>query len=65
MSANVTVSKPTRFFMSSAYPILLLGNPRLYEASTEVRREESDVLKPIVEALHDALMQFRSTYWSI
>ncbi len=39
--------------------ILLLGNPRLYEASTLVVKEEIDDMKLLVGDLHDTLMDFR------
>lgn len=42
--------------------ILLLGDPRLYEVSTEVGQDEIQSLGPVVEALHSALMRFRSLY---
>ena len=42
--------------------ILRLGNPRLYKVSTPVLIEEVDSLKPSVEILHNALMEFRNKY---
>ncbi len=42
--------------------VLRLGNPRLYEASIPVDREELHALKPIVQDLHDTLMAFRKEY---
>ena len=42
--------------------VLRLGNPRLYEASVPVDREELHALKPIVQDLHDTLMAFRKEY---
>lgn len=42
--------------------ILLLGDPRLYEVSTEVKEEELFELEGIVEDLHDTLMDFRERY---
>ncbi len=46
----------------SVREILLLGNPELYEVSAEVRREELENLKPVVQDLHDTLMDFRQKY---
>ncbi len=40
--------------------ILLLGNPRLYEISKPVEKEELVNTKPIIDDLHDTLMNFRS-----
>lgn len=40
--------------------ILLLGNPKLYEASVPVGREED--LSQLKQDLHDTLMAFRRTY---
>ena len=42
--------------------ILLLGDPRLYEVSQEVKEEEITSLNPVIRALHDAMMQFRAQY---
>jgi peptide deformylase len=42
--------------------VLRLGNPRLYEASIPVDREELHALKPVVQDLHDTLMAFRKEY---
>ncbi|MFB0562397.1 MAG: peptide deformylase [Candidatus Lokiarchaeia archaeon] len=42
--------------------ILLLGNPRLYEVSEKIREEELEELKPVIEDLHDTLMDFREKY---
>jgi peptide deformylase len=42
--------------------ILLLGNPRLYEASLPVAKEELDDIKAVVQDLHDTLMDFRKRY---
>ncbi len=42
--------------------ILLLGNPKLYETSLPVKREELDFLCKVVQDLHDTLMGFRSKY---
>lgn len=42
--------------------ILLLGDPLLYETSTEVAREELPALDPVIQDLHDTLMDFRARY---
>lgn len=42
--------------------ILLLGNPKLYEASTAILPEELPQITDIVEDLHDTLMAFRAQY---
>lgn len=42
--------------------ILLLGNPKLYETSPPVKREELDFLREVVQDLRDTLMDFRSRY---
>lgn len=42
--------------------ILLLGNPKLYEVSSAVTKEEAGLLKETVSDLHDTLMDFRSRY---
>jgi N-formylmethionyl-tRNA deformylase len=42
--------------------VLLLGNPKLYEVSEEVREEELEELKHVIEDLHDTLMDFRKRY---
>ena len=42
--------------------VLRLGDPRLYEVSSEVRKEELDSLKPSIKILHNALMEFREIY---
>ena len=39
--------------------ILLIGNPKLYEVSEEFTRNELPSLKPIVESLHNTMMNFR------
>jgi len=48
--------------MKISNKILLLGNPVLYEVSQEVKKEKVDDLKPVVGALHEALMHFRAQY---
>jgi peptide deformylase len=45
-------------------PILLLGNPQLYVRSTPVEKEELDSVVPIMEDLHDTLMDYREKYGS-
>ncbi|MEW6245028.1 MAG: peptide deformylase [Bacillota bacterium] len=42
--------------------ILLLGNPQLYEVSTEVETWELDPIGAVIEDLHDTLMDFRKRY---
>lgn len=42
--------------------ILLLGNPRLYEVSSEVSRGERDEIPDIVADLHDTMMDFRDRH---
>ena len=42
--------------------ILLLGDPRLYQASSPVERGEIDTLKEVVHDLHDTLIAFRKKY---
>lgn len=42
--------------------ILQLGNPRLYEKSTEITKDELDEIKAVVDDLHDTLMDFRDKY---
>ncbi|MDW7662703.1 MAG: peptide deformylase [Bacillota bacterium] len=42
--------------------ILLLGNEKLYDGSVEVKKEELDYVKEVVEDLHDTLMNFRKEY---
>ena len=43
-------------------PILLLGDPRLYENSSPVSQEDLPGLRRTVEDLHDTLMAFREKY---
>lgn len=40
-------------------PVLLLGNPELYEISRDVSREELPGLDSVITDLHDTLMEFR------
>ena len=42
--------------------ILKLGNPQLYEISTEVTEEDRQQVKEWVADLHDTLMEYRKTY---
>ena len=42
--------------------ILLLGNPKLYEVSEEVRREELDKLRPVFEDMFDCIRGIRRDY---
>ena len=42
--------------------ILLLGDTRLYERSTEVKLHELGSLQSEIDALHDLVVQFRSKY---
>ena len=42
--------------------ILLLGNPRLYDACEPVEKEESRTFNSTVQDLHDTLMHFREQY---
>lgn len=42
--------------------VLLLGNKKLYEKSIEIKKEELETLKPVIEDLHDTLIQYRQVY---
>ncbi len=42
--------------------VLLLGNPKLYEISSKVKRDEFEELKPVIDDLGDTLMAFREEY---
>lgn len=42
--------------------VLQLGHPKLYETCAPVAREEVGDLRPIVDDLHDTLMDFRKRY---
>ena len=42
--------------------ILLLGNPKLYEVCEPVKRGELKTLIPIIQDLHDTLMDFKQRY---
>lgn len=42
--------------------ILLLGNPKLYETSAPILRQEVESLRPVVADLHDTLVAYRRQY---
>lgn len=42
--------------------ILKLGNPKLYEISSPVERNELSKLTPVIQDLHDTLIAFRNQY---
>ena len=42
--------------------ILLLGDPRLYKVSSPILKEELEEIKPSLEILHNALVEFREKY---
>ncbi|MBU1011723.1 MAG: peptide deformylase [Bacteroidetes bacterium] len=42
--------------------ILLLGDPRLYELSVAVKKEELDEIKYAIDILHRALMEYKEKY---
>ena len=42
--------------------VLLLGNPRLYEESEPVLKEEMKTMQSVVNDLHDTLINFRKHY---
>lgn len=42
--------------------ILLLGNPRLYEISEDVKREELEMIKPVVADMFDCIRGIRRDY---
>jgi peptide deformylase len=46
----------------SVREVLLLGNPRLYQACAPVEKAEVESLRPIVQDMHDTLMDFRRRY---
>jgi peptide deformylase len=52
----------SRRYLMSVKEILLLGNPKLYEVSAAVRKEELETLKSVVQDLHDTMMDFRKRY---
>lgn len=43
-------------------PILLLGNPKLYDVSVPVSAEDVGGILALVEDLHDTMMDFRTKY---
>lgn len=45
-----------------ARPVLLPGNPQLYETSQEVTKEALDENHAAAADLHDTLIDFRQTY---
>ncbi|MBU3098530.1 MULTISPECIES: peptide deformylase [Clostridium] len=42
--------------------IILLGNPKLYQISYIIEKDEMDIIKELVIDLHDTLMNFRNKY---
>jgi peptide deformylase len=46
----------------AAKEILLLGNPALYEISTEIKEEELKDMLPVIQDLHDTMFAFREKY---
>ena len=42
--------------------ILLLGTPKLYEVCEPVREDELQGLEPVVQDLHDTMMDFKDRY---
>jgi peptide deformylase len=42
--------------------VMLLGNPQLYETSRIVREEEIEDIEPLIEDLHDTLMDFKKRF---
>ena len=42
--------------------VLLLGHPKLYDVCAPVREDEAPRLRPVVQDLHDTLMDFRRRY---
>lgn len=42
--------------------ILLLGNPKLYEVSEDIRREELEELRPVFEDMFDCIKGIRRDY---
>lgn len=43
-------------------PILQLGNPLLYQVSKPVLESQIQSLEPVIQDLHDTMMDFRQTY---
>jgi len=48
--------------MNFSKEILLLGDPRLYQVALTVEKSDSTQLEPVVNAMHDAMMDFRKKY---
>lgn len=46
----------------TAREILLLGNPQLYKVSEDVKQSELESLRPVIQDLHDTMMNFRAQY---
>jgi peptide deformylase len=46
----------------SIKPILQLGDSQLYELSTEVKFEELDTIKQIIQDLHDTIINFQKEF---
>lgn len=42
--------------------VMLLGNPRLSEISYPIEKHELDTLKPVINDLHDTLIDFKNKY---
>ena len=42
--------------------IILLGNPKLYKISSVIEKEETELIKQVINDLHDTLMDFRKKY---
>jgi peptide deformylase len=42
--------------------ILRLGNPKLYETSEPITKEETRALQAVIDDLHDTMMSFREQY---
>lgn len=42
--------------------ILPLGDPRLYQKCDEIAKEEVSGLKPVIQDLHDIILEFRAKY---
>jgi len=42
--------------------VLLLGNPKLYQVCDPIKRDELELLKPVITDLQDTLLDFRKRY---
>lgn len=65
LAQNKSQSKRLASFLKEhamAKPILLLGNPALYEIAQPVTQQECTTLPPIIADMHEAMMNFRSQY---